>query len=84
MRSDPWRLWAIEGKDAFIIHFCHSRHAGLFAKFLRSFPCFICTDVFAKACHQPGEGAVEKKNKKKIIKMTEQVEEIANSKSGTH
>lgn len=62
-------------------HFCHSRHKGLFARFLHSFPCFICTDVFAKACHQPGEGAVEKKKIKK--KMTEQVEEIANSKSGT-
>lgn len=64
VRSDPRRLRAIEGRDAFIIHFCHSRHVGLFAKFLHSFPCFICTDVFAKACHQLGEGAVEQKNKK--------------------
>lgn len=30
-----------------------------------------------------GRGQLKKKIKKKIIKMTEQVEEIANSKSGT-
>lgn len=53
---------------------------GFMPRFPFPFPCFICTDVFAKPCHQLGEeGAFEKK-----IKMTEQVEEIANSKSGVH
>lgn len=60
MRCQPR---GFRGQDAFIKCFCPSRHRELLAGSLHSLPCFICTDVFAKACHQPGEGAVEKKNK---------------------